>query len=226
MTGCESHRVFLAAIADGEVGLVPAATIRHVGGCEDCTREVESHRELTARLRQAGELHDRPATRDVQRARGRRRLAIAGIAAATLAVAGVTLSVQWIARPDPVLAAVAASSKPLQIQSTDAGAVGSWCRQSSGRTLPELQLDGMSVLGARMDQVPATDIVTVAYAAASGDRVTVAWLEGQAPGGNGVEAKTISGQQILVVHSSRGAAVVIGASSATMWEAAAAIESA
>ena len=129
-------------------------------------------------------------------------------------------------RPDPVLAAVEASSQPMQIESTDAAQVAQWCRQASGRAVPAIELDGMQVVGARMDRIASTDIVTVAYTAPSGSRVTVGWLEGQAPSGSGVEDRNVSGHQLLIVHSAAGTAVVLGSSSDAMWQTAAAIESA
>jgi hypothetical protein len=143
--------------------------------------------------------------------------------AALLGVAGVG----WFAlsRPDPVLAAVNASSQPLQIESSDPSQVGQWCLQASGRALPAIQLDGMQVAGARMDRAASTDIVTVVYTAPSGARVTVSWLEGQVPAGSGVEDRNISGHELLIVHSAVGTAVITGSSPVAMWQTAAAIES-
>ncbi len=97
---------------------------------------------------------------------------------------------------------------------------------ASARTLPVIQLDGMQVVGARMDRVEATDIVTVVYSAPSGARVSVGWLEGQAPPGSGVEYRNVSGHELLVVHSAIGTAVILGTSTDAMWHTAAAIESA
>jgi len=158
-------------------------------------------------------------------ARGRLRLIAAGIAGAiVLGAAGVG----WFAlsRPDPIVAAVNASSQPMQIESSDPSQVGEWCLQASGRTLPAIQLDGMQVVGARMDRADSTDIVTVMYAAPSGERVTVSWLEGQAPVGSGVEGRNISGHDLLIVHAAVGTAVITGTSTGAMWQTAAAIESA
>ena len=75
-----------------------------------------------------------------------------------------------------------------------------------------------------MDRIPSTDIVTVAYTSPSGAEVTVSWLEGQAPGGSGVEEKVVSGHHVLLVHAPRGTAVIGGSSNSAIWEAAAAIE--
>ena len=226
MNACTTHREFLAAIADGETELVPAGTLDHVEHCPDCTREVRAHQLLASRLRQAsGHLEEaEPTRRPIRLARGRLRVIAEGIAVAiVLGAAGVG----WLAlsRPDPVLAAVNASSQPLQIESRDPSQVSQWCLKASGRTLPAIQLDGMQVAGARMDRAASTDIVTVVYTAPSRARVTVGWLEGQAPAGAGVEDRNVSGHELLIVHSAVGTAVITGSSADAMWQTAAAIES-
>lgn len=226
MSACALHREFLAALADGETALVPTATIDHVEHCAECSREIQAHRLLTSRLREASEQLDEAAPKPVPISSLRGRLgAIAAVVAGVLAVAALAAGWSVLSRPDPVQAAVTFSSQPLQIQSTDPSQVGEWCLKASGRGLPAIQLDGMQVAGARMDRVPSTDIVTVVYIAPTGARVTVSWLEGQAPGGSGVETKSESGHEVLIVHSALGTAVITGSSRAEMWDAAAAIES-
>jgi len=177
LSACAPHREFLAAVADGETELVPAATLDHVRDCADCTSEVRAHRLLTSKLRQAGGdmVRTTPKRRPIPLISRPLRLAAAAAAAAIMVTAaGVAWSV--LARPDPVQAAVTASSQPLQIQSSDPSQVGQWCVQASGRTLPAIRLDGMQVVGARMDRIVSTDIVTVVYSAPSGARVTVCLL--------------------------------------------------
>jgi len=226
LNACTTHREFLAAIADGETALVPVGTLDHVKHCADCTSEVRAHQLLASRLRQASEHLEEaePTRRPIPLARGRLRVIAACIAGAiVLGAAGVG----WLAlsRPDPVLAAVNASSQPLQIESSDPSQVSQWCLKASGRTLPAIQLDGMQVAGARMDRAASTDIVTVVYTAPSGARVTVGWLEGRAPAGAGVEDRNVSGHELLIVHSAVGTAVITGSSADAMWQTAAAIES-
>jgi hypothetical protein len=225
LNACAPHREFLAAVADGETELVPVATLDHVKDCADCTNEIRGHQLLTSKLRRAAEERKQahPEPRLVSLIQGRLRVIAAGVAVASLVAAGVTWSV--FSRPDPVQAAVTASSEPLQIQSSDPSQVGHWCLQASGRTLPAIQLDGMQVTGARMDRIASTGIVTVVYTAPSGARVTVSWLEGQTLAGSGVEDRTVSGHQLLIVHSAVGTAVVTGSSTDAMWQTAAAIES-
>jgi hypothetical protein len=224
LSACTAHREFLTAVADGETDLVPTATLDHVKTCPDCAREIRAHRLLGSRLRQAGELLDGAADERPPVVSVRLRLIAACIAAA-IVVAAVGIGWSAFVRPDPVVAAVNASSQPVQIESSDPSEVGRWCLEASGRTLPAIQLDGMQVAGARMDRAASTDIVTVVYAAPSGARVTVSWLEGQAPAGSGVEDRNISGRGFLIVHSAVGTAVITGSSSDAMWQTAAAIES-
>lgn len=133
----------------------------------------------------------------------------------------------WAAtRVAPVQAAATASSQPLQVESSDPSQVKQWCLNASGRTLPAIQLDGMQVVGARMDRAASTDIVTVVYTAPTGARVTVGWLEGPGLSGSGVEDRNVSGHELLIVHSPVGTAVITGSSADAMWQTVAAIESA
>ena len=225
MSDCAAHREYLAAIADGETELVPAVTIDHVAACPDCTVEVQAHRVLTSKLRaasvQVGEAD--PKRLPISLRTG--RWASIAAAAAVLAVAVGAAGWSALSQPDPVQAAVTASSRPLQFQSMDSVKVGKWCLNESGHGLPAVQLDGMQVIGARMDRVPSTEIVTVVYTTPTGATVSVSWLEGQAPHGSGVEDRTESGHEVLIVHAPVGTAVVTGSSSAAAWEIAAAIES-
>ena len=224
MSACSTHRGYLPALADGEVQLVPDETIKHVSACRECSQVVDAHRALSTRLR---DIEDEDAFFQTQPTRKRLRWRLAGLAAVVLVITAMAGTSWFLVRgADPVEAAVAVSAQPLQIHSSDPNAVGAWCRQASGRELPEIHLNGMTVEGARMDHVASTDIVTVAYSAPSGEHVTVGWLGGKAFAGSGVEQKAVSGQEVLVVHSARGAAVVIGSSTSVIWAAAAAIESA
>ncbi len=224
MSTCAPHREFLGAFADGEMDLVPAATVEHVKGCAGCAQEIQAQQLLTRRIGEASDQIDEPASRDLTHSPRRRRTGlIAGTAAAVLLVAGAAA---WsaFAKPDLVQAAVLASSGPLQIQSADASSVGAWCVEASGRSVPEIQLDEMKVVGARMDRVTSTDIVTVKYSAPDGSQVAVSWLEGQPPAGSGIEEKNVAGRIVLLVHAPRGTAVVVSSSNPAMWETAAAIE--
>lgn len=223
-TGCAPHRAYLAALADGETELVPPVTLDHVRSCPECGHVLESHRALTSRLKEVPPVPGTPLP-EPRRTRAGRSMLLAGVAVA-LAASGLA---GWLAlgnRPDtPVATAVAAASEPLQIRSSDPGTVGSWCRRASGRQVPMIELDSMTVLGARMDTSGSIDIVTVEYATASGDSFAIGWIEGQAPSGQGVSQSSVSGHEALIVHSPRGVAVVTGSSTSVMWEAAAALES-
>lgn len=227
MTDCLSHREFLAAIADGEVELVPTVTLEHVKDCPDCAREIRAHQLLSSRLREAADsLKEERRVRPLLPPASNRVRLIAGGIAAVILVAAISVGWNVLSRPDPVQAAVNASSEPMQIESTDPDRVSQWCLHMSGKNLPVVQLDGMQITGARMDRVASTGIVTVGYSGPSGARVTVSWLEGQAPRGTGVEAVKKSDRELLIVHSPVGTAIILGSSSDAMWEAAAAIETA
>jgi len=226
MSTCTEHREFLGALADGEIELVPVATLEHVKDCPDCSSEIHAHQALTRRLRAASDQLYGPTSKPLPRPGQRRRVGlIAGTVAAALLVAGGAVAWSTLTATDPVQAAVQSSAGALQIQSTDGSQVSAWCLNASGRSLPAIQLDGMQVLGARMDRVPSTDVVTVLYMAPDGSHVTVGWLEGQAPAGSGIEQKNVSGHDLLLVHARGATAVILGSSNAARWEIAAAIES-
>jgi hypothetical protein len=224
---CAPHREYLGAVADGETALVPPVTLEHVSTCDVCRREIRTHRLLSSKLREAGDQLQAATPARGLTAREPARLRAIGAAFAALVLLGAG-GAAWFAlsRPDPVEAAMNAASRPLQVESNDPGQVAQWCKQASGRNLPAVQIDGMQVTGARMDRVASTDIVTVGYTAPSGERVTVAWLEGQVPSGTGVEDRRLSGHELLIVHSRVGTAVITGSSAEAMWQTAAAIESA
>ena len=223
---CATHRQYLAAVADGETDLVPLATLEHVKTCGDCTREIQAHQVLTSRLKQSDELPETSSKQPITTPTLSRIRIIAAAAAALGLLSAVGVAWFEFSRPDPVQAAVNASAQPMQIESSDPGRVVQWCFQASGKQLPTIQVDGMQVVGARMDLAGSTGIVTVVYSAPSGDRVTVSWLEGEIPAGSGVEDKTMLGRELLIVHASVGTAVITSSSSGAMWQAAAAIESA
>jgi hypothetical protein len=224
---CTQHREFLAAVADGETALVPAATLEHVSTCLDCGREIRAHQVLSSKLRQAADQlgEERvPRRRLIEMAPAQLRVIAAIVAVVLVGAAGGTWFV--LSRTDPIQAAANAASQPLQVRSDDPAVVAQWCVHASGRNLPLTELDGMHVVGARMDRAGSTGIVTVTYASLSGERVTVGWLEGQVPSGSGIEDADRSGHRLLIVHAPVGTAVVTSSSADAMWQAAAAIESA
>lgn len=226
MRACAPHREFLAAVAAGETELVPTATLDHVKSCADCASDIRAHQLLTSKLRLAADaLVEAPSARRPLTLLSGRLGVIAAVAAVAIMLTGAGIGWSVLSRPDAVQAALTASSQPLQIQSSEPSEVGRWCLQASGRTLPAIQLDGMQVVGARMDRVASTDIVTVVYSAPSGGRITVSWLEGEAWAGSGVEDRNVSGHELLVVHAAVGTAVVTGSSIGAMWQTAAAIQS-
>ena len=224
MSACAEHRRFLVAIADGEAAAVPAGTLEHIRDCPDCAGELDLHRAAAVRLRQALQL---PAAQPAPKRRaGRAGLAAGGaIAAALLAAAGIfALNVS---RPDPVLAAARAGQQPAQFQSSDAGQIGTWCAEESGRPMPEMDLPPLRPVGARMDHQAGAGIVTVYYVSPDGRPLTIGWLDASvAPaGGRSVTSRLVDGRLVLVALSARGTAVISGQGPASLlWSTAAAVE--
>jgi hypothetical protein len=224
VNACEQHRSYLAALADGEAELVPAATLTHVADCAGCAAEVETHRLLGARLKASVNADRLAAPRGTAR-RWQLRLG----AAATVVVAMAAAAAGWHAYTgeDKVAAAVAVAADQPQYMSADASSIMSWCERASGRPMREVALPDLSPVGARMDHRAGTDIVTVTYATAQGERISVSWLDAsQAPTGKTeVQTRTIDGRTALVVTSPSGIAVITGrAPLSSLWATAAGLE--
>jgi hypothetical protein len=223
VSGCLEHRPYLAALADGEAALVPAATLTHVAECADCAEEVDAQRLLSARLRASVD-----ADKQIRRRMTRSwplRLGAAG--AVVIALAGAAAGWHAYTGQDRVAAAVAVASYQPQYRSSGASSIMAWCERAAGRPMPEVALPGLSPLGARMDHRAGTDIVTVTYATPRGDRINVSWLDAsQTPTGRSdVETRTIEGRAVLVVVSPGGTAVVSGSAPlSSLWATAAALE--
>jgi hypothetical protein len=201
---CAPHRPYLAAIADGELDLVPASTLAHVRNCQACGREIGDHSLLTDRLRLA-----------VAPARGRRapalrRPVVAAVAALLVAVTAAGLAA-WHGPggQDQVAVAADAAHGPLQFRSGDDAAIGAWCERQSGRPMPVVAVPSLTPLGARSDRLAGADVVTVAYRTETGARVTVSWLDA-ARDPPGVQERAAAGREVLVVRSPSGTAVVTG----------------
>jgi len=209
VSGCREHRPYLAAIADGELELVPAATLTHVADCPDCAEEADTHRLLGARLRASVNADRLPTQR-----RGRRSwpVRLGAAAAVVMALAGAAAGWHAYTGEDRVAAAVAVASGQAQYSSSDASTITSWCERASGRPMREVALPGLSPLGARMDHRAGADIVTVTYATPQGERINVSWLDAsQAPTGRSdVQTRMIEGRTVLLVASPWGTAVICG----------------
>lgn len=233
MTGCRRQAQYLAAVADGELRLVPPETARHLAGCPHCRRELEVQRLLKRRLREAVLRTEdgAPSRLYGRRTRpGRARgwwPAVALVVAAALASAGLA-GTRLLAGEDRVAAAIAVAAQPPQYRSADGSSIASWCRRTAGRPMPEVELSELSPVGARMDSRAGAPIVTVTYRTDQGGRVSVSWLDASAvaPGSTAVQARTVSGRTVLVVSSRSGQAVVSGdVPMSRLWNAAGEIES-
>lgn len=226
MTDCSAHRAYLGAIADGETQLVPRAALEHLEACPDCSREVSAHSMLNEKLR--GAVGARSSV-DHPVSHHRRSWAKTVSAAAALLLVLVGGIAVWrgVSGEDRVAAAAAVAGQAPQFRSNDSSQIGAWCRTASRRSMPDVQLDSLQPVGARMDHRASSDIVTVQYRTDQGDQVNLAWLDGArtAPERATVEARSIGGRVVLLVTSPGGTAVVSGsAPSDALWKAAAAIE--
>jgi len=220
---CEEHRPYLAALADGETGLVPAATLTHVADCADCAEEVDAHGLLSARLKASAG----PDKQMRQRTMRSWALRLGAGVAVVIALTGVGAGFHAYTGEDRVAAAVTVAPYQPQFTSRDASSIMSWCERAAGRPMREVAVPGLSTLGARMDHRAGTDIVTVTYATAQGDRINVSWLDAsQTPSGRSdVQAQKIEGRAVLVVASPGGTAVISGnAPLSSLWATAAALE--
>lgn len=211
MSGCAGHRQYLGAIADGETHLVPPETLAHVATCPDCGPEVEAHRLTGRRLRAAvAQLSDPPAGR----VRGRLLSAAAAAAVLVLMFAGTAVW-RYTAGEDRVAAAAAVAGQSPQYWSGDSQEIASWCVRASRRPMPEVALDSLRPVGARMDRRDGLDIVSVSYEAPAGGAVIVAWLDAnRVPAERAsVSARQVGGRTALLVASPAGTAVVLGSAS-------------
>jgi hypothetical protein len=217
---CAEHRRYLAAMADGELDLVPASTVAHVRACGSCQRELRTQSLLTARLREAvAPLPARPAPPP------RRRWAAAAAAAVLVAVMAAGLATwRGLGGQDRALAAASAAQAPPQFRSANRMAIANWCERRSDRPIPLVADPGLTPLGARTDQVAGSRVVTVAYRTGTGSRVTVSWLDAS-PRQPSVEARSDAGRTVLLVRSPAGTAVVAGdAPESTLWSVAARLQ--
>jgi hypothetical protein len=214
----------MAAVADGETDLVPAATLTHLAGCQDCAQEVETHHLLGQRLQASLEANSNPVH---QRSKRRWVVRVAAASAAVVIMAGGVAGWRAHTGEDTVAAAVAVAGQQPQYQSTDAASIGSWCERASGRPMHGLELPGLSPLGVRMDHRAGVEIVTISYATASGDHIAVGWLDSSQTDSAAAHVQTqrINGRTVLVVTAPAGKAVISGdAPLATLWEVAAYVE--
>jgi hypothetical protein len=216
-------------MADGELGLVPESTRAHVTGCPVCAEEIASYRLLNDKMLEA----DARTTPNARKARPRlglaRRTVIAAAAAAFI-VALAAGGAVWKASQDeaPIVAAAAAVHQPLQFSSSDTAAIRAWCVRVSNRNMPIDAIPGLAPVGARLDRVAGRDVVSVVYAAPGRGRIAVSWIDvAQATHSEeAVQARSVAGHTVLMVHSPSGTVAVSGDVPMTeLWSAAAAVQS-
>ena len=233
MTDCKHQARYMAAVADGELGLVPPETHRHLTDCPRCRQELDVQHLLKRRLREAvlSAEEGAPLRQHGERTRPRRTrgwwATVAVVVAAALAGAGL-VGTRLVTGEDRVAAATAMAAQPPQYRSADGSSIGSWCRRVAGRPMPEVELSDLSPVGARIDSRAGAQIVTVTYRTHQGGRLSLSWLDARAiaPGSTAVRARTVSSRTVLVVSSRSGQAVVSGdVPISRLWSAAGEIES-
>lgn len=205
---------------------MPAATLRHVRTCSDCEREVETYRALSGRLRAAVARPTPAAAPAPARLAGAWPVAVATLVVAALA--GGIAGWRTATGPDQVQVAASLAKQGPQLRSDDDAAIRAWCEQASGRPMPAVSLPSLSPVGARVDRLDGTRVVTVSYVTTARARVTVTWLDAMSVpwGQRGIESRNIGGEAVLAVRSPTGRAVVTGdAPQAVLWAAAAGLES-
>src|SRR5436309_8218616 len=171
MNSCNAHRKYLSALADGELSLVPPATVEHVSGCAVCTRVVDTHARLSVVLRTALASHRPVISTPAERRRSRSKLFVGLAVAGAAAAAGIGLAAaRLLGGPalDPVALAFASSQQPAQFQSASAADVSGWCARAAGREMPLIALDRFTVVGARTDRAGNLEVITVDYRTADG----------------------------------------------------------
>jgi hypothetical protein len=224
MTACAEHQPYLAAVADGELELVPRPSLEHLAGCPDCREEVDAHRMLSGRLLEALAAEAPHRSSPGRRIGNRwRRLAAAG--AALAAFGAVAVGGEALAGQQAVATGAAAGKAGAQFRSHDAHDIRSWCIHTSGQSIPEVAADGLEPEGARMDSAAGTEVITLLYRNHEGERVSVSWLSGIGGLGWGksVSRRVVNGHTVLVVTLGGRSAVVTGPDS-DAWHLAASME--
>jgi hypothetical protein len=202
------HRPYLAALADGELELVPAATRAHVAACVECGSELEAHRLLSSRLRAAARA-SAPLQLVPSAPRGRRLLLpLAAAAALVLVVGGVAFATRPQV-PAPVTAAVLVAARQPQYLSTDPVEIASWCSAQYGNRVPVVAFSDLTPQGARMDWPSGDGVATVTYSL-NGRTVHVSWLS--VPEGSAQpEVLTVGGRPAVLVRE-HGLSVLVSGS--------------
>jgi hypothetical protein len=200
------HRPYLAALADGELELVPVATRAHVDDCDQCRAELEAHQLLGRRLRAAAR-----SVAPVPAAGGastrRFLLPLAAAAAVAIAIGGAFLATRP-ATPDPLAAAVLVANQQPEYASADPVEIARWCTVQYGNRVPVVALPGLTPTGARMDWPHDQGVATVTYTL-DRETVHVSWLS-VAEGGAQPEVVTVGGKPAVLVRKHGITALISG----------------
>ena len=210
------HRPYLAALADGELELVPQATREHVEGCRECTFELQTHQLLATKLRAAAG-SAAAAVPAVPLQGRRRRYFLPAAAAAALVLVAVGAQLTLRSGPDPLASAVQVANREPDFWSANPSDIASWCTARYGNRVPAVALPGLVPVGARMDWPNGIGVATVSYEI-GGKAVHVSWLNSSI-GGSAPAEMTVNGHEAVVVRAHGITAVVTGAASDSQLEA-------
>jgi len=201
------HRPYLAALADGELELVPAETQEHVADCEQCRAELDAHQLLGQRLRAAAR---EVAPEPVAAAASRRSfiLPLAAAAAIAIVIGGAVLATRSQV-PDPLASAVLVAAQKPQYTSSDPTDIAGWCTAKYGNRVPVVNLSGLQPQGARMDWPHDVGVATVTYHSVDSATIHVSWLS-VAEGGPQPEVLSIDGKPAVLVRRHGITALVTG----------------
>ena len=203
------HRPYLAALADGELELVPEATRAHVAQCDQGQFEVEAHELLGNRLR-AATRSAAPAAPARSGLGSRLLLPLAAAAAVAIVAGGVFVGTRPHT-PAEVASAVLVADRQPQFHSSDPAMIARWCTAQYGNRVPVVALTGLEPEGARMDWPEGQGIATVTYALGH-QTIHVSWLS-SAEGGSQPQVYNIDSRPAVLVSAHGLTALVSGTAS-------------
>ncbi|MFN2463278.1 MAG: hypothetical protein ABR573_05170 [Candidatus Dormibacteria bacterium] len=187
---CDTARIYCGAVADEELGAVPAGVLAHVRACHDCATEVSWQREAQNAVRAtlaAEATSGAPPLPLVPRRWARRGLAYGSLAAVAAAAAAMLVMTGPLTTTAPVQQqpsraprasirapvesamgdAVHAYGRPAAFHSTDAAAVSGWAA-GRGVKLEVVSMPGAVLTGARISTIGGREMMTIIYTGARG----------------------------------------------------------
>ena len=241
MTDCSDARLYAGAVADGELEAVPDIVRRHIQGCAACRRDVDTQREiqrsLVSALRPEYASAGTGAVLQLGRA-GRPRVLPAlprlplswvrgaAVAAVLVLAVGGGLLLPAALRPAPVTSApltdsaamagaVHAYGEAVDFTSTDPVSLANWSA-THGSPVKVMAIAGEVPVGARMRMVSGSRQVTIVYAGGTGAVEMSAVPAALATGWPSMEARTMSGRAVGMMHQQGVAWIIVAPSEADL----------